>query len=700
MPDMVEIAGSDRREPDGARLIGPAPSDERITVSILVKQRPEGLQRYREYAAMPPSQRPQLDPDEINAVYGADPNEISKVEEFASEHGLDVDPPGPPPDRTVQVSGTVGQLSALFDTPLNLYDYRGKTFRGRTGRVKVPAEVSDSVEAVFGLDNRPIGRRRVTTAPGTSTTNLLGALDVAQAYNLPTNLDGTGQTIAILEFGGGYRTTDLDKFFGEISLATPTVVSVPVDGVQNTPLDASAIPPNQPSTPGLPVVTGLQPSSWGSTTATTQVQITGSGFTGATQVLFGSTPGTGLTVVSDTQITVTTPVVATPLAVHVTVVNSVGSSNLNPADVFLFNDADGEVALDIEVAGAVAPKANIVVYFAANNSVGWQKAIGAIIADTTNAPKIVSISWGDPEDGTFFTPSIRSSMEALFVQASQMKPPIVLLAASGDNGSSDGATDGNAHVDYPASSPNVTGCGGSVLSLTGTTWSSEVVWDTPSVGTTGGGVSTSFAPPSWQSTANVPTLSGGQTGRGVPDVCGHADSYKIVLRGADDSEAGTSAVAPLWAGILACLNEKVSGGLSADRFYPSAVAAGFHDITSGTNGAYNAGTGWDPCTGLGSPDVSKLLSLLTAAAAPTVTGLSPSSGSSAGGDTVTVTGTGFTGATAVNFGSDAASGLTVVSDTQLTVTSPAASASGAVDVTVTTPAGTSATSSADQFTWS
>jgi kumamolisin len=403
-----------------------------------------------------------------------------------------------------------------------------------------------------------------------------------------------------------------------------------------------------------------------------------------------------LTVVSDTQITVTTPVVATPLAVHVTVVNNVGSSNLSPADVFLFNDVDDEVALDIEVAGAVAPKAKMVVYFAPNNSLGWQHAVSAVIADTTNSPSIVSISWGAPEDGAFFTSNIKTAMETLFVQASQMTPKIVFLAASGDNGSGDGVADGNPHVHYPASSPNVTGCGGSVVTLSGTTWSSEVVWNTPNVGSTGGGVST-FPLPSWQSNANVPTLANGQTGRGVPDVCGHADSYKIVLRGVDTSAAGTSAVAPLWTGLLACLNEKVSGGLSADRFYATAVTAGFHDITSGTNGAYNAGTGWDACTGLGSPDGSKLLGLLTPVA-PAVTAISPSSGSSAGGDTVTVTGTGFTGATAVNFGSDAGTDVNVVSDTQLTVTSPAASASGAVDVTVTTPAGTSATSSADQFT--
>lgn len=88
------------------------------------------------------------------------------------------------------------------------------------------------------------------------------------------------------------------------------------------------------------------------------------------------------------------------------------------------------------------------------------------------------------------------------------------------------------------------------------------------------------------------------------------------------------------------------------------------------------------------------------ATAPTVTGVSPSTGSVAGGETIVVTGTGFDAAATVNFGSTGASSVTVDSATQIAAVAPAASSAGTVDITVTTPAGTSATSSADQYTTS
>jgi hypothetical protein len=151
------------------------------------------------------------------------------------------------------------------------------------------------------------------------------------------------------------------------------------------------------------------------------------------------------------------------------------------------------------------------------------------------------------------------------------------------------------------------------------------------------------------------------------------------------------------------INQQIGGpvGFLNPQIYQSSVASTFNDVTSGSNGAYSAGPGWDPCTGLGSPNGSALATALqaltTSTSAPVVTGISPSSGNAAGGDSVTVTGSGFTGATDVGFGSANAATMTVDSDTQITVTSPAGT--GTVDVTVTTPAGTSATSSADQFTY-
>jgi kumamolisin len=200
-----------------------------------------------------------------------------------------------------------------------------------------------------------------------------------------------------------------------------------------------------------------------------------------------------------------------------------------------------------------------------------------------------------------------------------------VCVAAGDNGSSDGQPAGN-HVDFPASSPHVLGCGGTRLlaDLASGTVTTETVWnDGPSGGATGGGVSDVFAVPSWQLAAGVPA-PGGRAGRGVPDVAGDADpqtGYQVLVRGQRQVVGGTSAVAPLWAALIARLAQAAGRrfGLIQPALYagvaPGAGGAGFRDITAGNNGSYTAGPGWDACTGLGSPDGTALLGRLTGGAA-------------------------------------------------------------------------------------
>ncbi len=170
--------------------------------------------------------------------------------------------------------------------------------------------------------------------------------------------------------------------------------------------------------------------------------------------------------------------------------------------------------------------------------------------------------------------------------------------------------------------PHVLACGGTKLVANGSSIASEVVWNEQSSneGATGGGVSNVFALPSWQAKANVPapTVSGG--GRGVPDVCGDADpttGYQVRVDGQSMVIGGTSAVAPLWAGLIALNNQQngKSAGFIQPQIYAAKAASAFHDITSGNNGGFSAGPGWDACTGLGSPIGSKLISLLGASAA-------------------------------------------------------------------------------------
>lgn len=197
---------------------------------------------------------------------------------------------------------------------------------------------------------------------------------------------------------------------------------------------------------------------------------------------------------------------------------------------------------------------------------------------------------------------------------------VTVTVAAGDNGSSDSVTDGQQHVDFPASAPHALACGGTTLQASSSTISSETVWNDPSDGATGGGVSRQFALPSYQTDAGVPkNVDTDAPGRGVPDVCGDADpntGYTIRVDGADETVGGTSAVAPLWAALIARLNQQLGApvGFVQPRLYPLLGTAAFHDITSGSNGAYSAGPGWDACTGLGSPDGTALASELAGSA--------------------------------------------------------------------------------------
>jgi kumamolisin len=265
--------------------------------------------------------------------------------------------------------------------------------------------------------------------------------------------------------------------------------------------------------------------------------------------------------------------------------------------------------LDIEVAGSIAYGANIVVYFAPNTDQGFIDAITDAVHDTTNKPSVISISWGAPEDS--WTQQSQTAMNSALQDAAALG--VTVAVACGDNGSSDGEGDGKLHTDFPASSPYSLACGGTTLAGSGNTISSE--------GATGGGVSTAFPLPDYQSSAGIPAQpETGFAGRGTPDVAGDADpstGYQIRVGGQDEIVGGTSAVAPLWAALTALLNEKLGNpvGFLNPKLYPL-KETGFHDVTNGNNddsglGYYNAGPGWDACTGLGSPDGTALLNALT-----------------------------------------------------------------------------------------
>ncbi len=279
------------------------------------------------------------------------------------------------------------------------------------------------------------------------------------------------------------------------------------------------------------------------------------------------------------------------------------------------NGPDGEVMLDIEVVGAVAPEATIAVYFAPNTDAGFLDAVTTAIHDTTNKPSVISISWGGPESN--WTQQAMTAMDAAFQAAAALG--VTICVASGDNGSSDGVADGADHVDFPASSPFALACGGTSVHANKTNITSEVVWnDGANGGAGGGGVSCFFPVPSWQANLQVATSNGvtaALRSRGVPDVAGDADpvtGYEVLIDGTNTVIGGTSAVAPLWAGLLARINQLAgkSSGLIQPQLYQNVQA--LRDITQGNNGDFSASAGWDACTGLGSPDGQKVAAIFKA----------------------------------------------------------------------------------------
>ena len=261
------------------------------------------------------------------------------------------------------------------------------------------------------------------------------------------------------------------------------------------------------------------------------------------------------------------------------------------------NDPDGEVALDIEVAGAA--------YCAATGRpavirVYWAKDIATgVRAATKDGCDVCSISWGADEANW----GAQAGQDMEQAAADATAAGMIVFAAAGDNDSSDGGPN-PANVDLPASAPHVIGCGG-----TRKTPTAETVWNNdpgnPSGSGTGGGYSTLFTPmPPWQ--AGAPH----GPGRMVPDVAANADpvtGYKVVVHGAETVVGGTSAVAPLYAGLFASFGTKL--GLFTPELWLNHLC--FNDITVGDNGAFRARIGPDPCTGLGSPIGSKLAQLFT-----------------------------------------------------------------------------------------
>jgi kumamolisin len=531
------LSGSFRKPFPGLKKIGPADESAHIYVTVFVRRKSE-----------PPPLTPSgvyMKHDAYVAAHGARADDFLAVRDFAKEYNLEPRNENAA-KRSIELHGTIGDLGRAFGVRLEHGRINGKIHRIREGEITLPEDLSAIILDVAGLDDRPVAKphfmkRDAQANAGTApAAQSLTALAVAQLYDFPSGLDGTGQTIAIIELDGGFQQSDLDTYFHGLGLSSPSVASVVLQGGENL---------MNKNLPGNPLL-----------------------------------------------------------------------------------NADAEVALDIQVAGAVAPGAAQMVYFAPNTSQGFLDAITAAI-HATPVPAAISISWGNPEAN--FPDMSKNSFDQAFQDAANLGIPVCV--ATGDNGSFDGTS--SLEVDFPASAPHALACGGTNLAVLDGVISGETVWNSGSGHGTGGGVSQFFPSPAYQSSILVPVSPGGSAGgRGLPDVCGDADpatGYKIhytnTQNAGDTVIGGTSAVAPLWAGLIARCAQKCGGpvGFLHPLIYQPAVnAVAFRDVSQGDNdsqgqgGQYHAAPGWDPCTGLGSPVGTALLNALLSrgqSAAPAVT---------------------------------------------------------------------------------
>jgi kumamolisin len=573
--EMVAIPGSNRLAVPQAKLIKKSDPKLQIKVSIYARQNPAAPGRNKSsldaLSARLPRDRKYLNDEEFNSTFGADPADLAKIEAWARTSKLKV-LDSSVPMRRVLVQGSIRDISKAFGVELNDYQHpQSGRFRGRVGQIHVPADLSGVVQGVFGLDTRNVGHPRIrrgnfrpvdietlglaskkkggSAAPAANPfPGAFFPTEVAELYAYPSQLNGSGQNVAIFAFNGtspdprgGYKLAALQNYFEKVLGGnTPTIKDVVVQGP-------------------------------------------------------GNDPGPDTT----------------------------ASSNRG--------DSTGEVMLDMCVVGSVAPDANIFMYFTEFTSQGWVDALNQAITDD-NQISVISISYGNPEDdpeGAWTSMGVQNVN--LAVQAAVAKG-ITICCASGDDGSSDGATNlTGAHVDFPASSPFVLGVGGTNLvatSATPPTIQSETVWNEilQNEGATGGGVSDVFTKPTYQNSVSVPPSANPphNIGRGVPDVAAVADPVTgVVVMHIDGKHleqiGGTSASTPLWASLIARLNQGLNGrcGFLNPLLYGKFSTGVLRDIKAGNNGAYLAGPGWDACTGLGSPNGDQLFQALSGAGAQT-----------------------------------------------------------------------------------
>jgi kumamolisin len=457
-----------------------------------------------------------------------------------------------PARHSLTLQGTTGEFGKLFHVEMVNYDHERGRHRGFNGPIYIPKKLAGSVEAVLGLHDRPCAWRHLAAAPG-----------VKKVPRAPFTPDEIAELYRFPRHANG-----TGQCIGVIELG---------GGYSRSDLEAFFGPLKVP----VPKITDV--SIGGAENAPAD--------RASLAILMAALHGDKKALKRET------------------------SAPHRAADLA---QSTAETTMDIELVGAFAPGAHIVVYFAPNNEQGIYHALTTALADKLHRPSVLSLSWGEPEPGV--SPKYAALIDGVLKNLANVG--VTVCVSSGDYGAQNRSPDGRPSVNFPASSPYALGCGGTTLKVSGSKIEAEVVWNAVfdgSRGATGGGVSRMFATPCWQQGFEVPHSTEKNGGRGVPDVAGVADPQtgcRIVVGGVEGVSAGTSAVAPLWAALVARLNHAMgapSGYLNSLLYKlakrPNGGGA-FRPITHGENGTYHAGPGWNPCTGLGSPLGDRLLEAL------------------------------------------------------------------------------------------
>jgi kumamolisin len=579
---LVPLRGSRRTAVPGARRVADADPDEAVTVTIVVRRRrPLDGHAPRPLGAAATREERVALRRRFVARHGASRRDLDAVDRYVRTAGLSGIETSRA-RRTVTAQGAVRQMNAAFGVNLGEYQAAGVRYRGRVGRICIPRHLDGIVEAVFGLDERVQARPRHKSG------------DAIPEAELP---DPGANPRDILE------SATAAALAAAATAAPNRNATAKGDGASGT------TPP--PEIRFWPAQVGrLYDFPTG---------VDGSGETIAIIALGGR--------LGDADVTgfFSRAEIETP---HITTVpvDAVHARNVS-SDAAI--DLDREVMLDVAIAGSIAPKAALVVYLGGTqNDQTFFNTITAAIHDAEHVPSIISISWGLPERA--WTRQARDAVDAAFADAAALR--VTVLCAAGDHGAAgDGMLDDRAQVDFPGASPNVLACGGTTLTGIADGVVSECTWNNRNGWATGGGVSECFTAPPWQSDIRKRLRRRGSKkhGRGVPDVAANADprsGYVMPVHGAWHPVGGTSAVAPLYAGLCALINQAThsAAGALAPALYAlhtANAARVFRDVTIGDNSVpasggtgavkgYRARTGWDACTGLGSLNGRALLASL------------------------------------------------------------------------------------------